>query len=552
MSQPNHALAALEPLARGWRAYVVLTLLLLAAALPGFLALPPLDRDESRFAQATTQMMETGDFVRISFQDQPRNKKPVGIHWMQAASVALTVGPEARAIQAYRIPSLLGALLAVFATFWIGARLADRPTGLLAGGLLAVSLLLSTEAAIAKTDAMLTGLIAVSMAALFALRQGNGRRASFVFWAAFGLSILVKGPVGPMVIGLAITSLVAIERKIAWLKPLASPFPVLLGLVVVLPWMIAIGIETNGAFFRDAIMGDLAPKLAGGHERHASPPGYHLLLLPLIFWPGSLFLGAGAILAWRQRTDPNVLFLLCWLIPGWLAFEAAPTKLFHYTGPVHAALALLCALGVTAGLGQSRVAKASGICAFLLGGLIVAAVLVAVPHDLHGNVVLGAIAAVSVGVFVLAATFLFATGKKDGAIVAALIGGLVFCFLGKGIIVPQSADLDLSRRVNAALIESNLHPRLSPGKPGPLVGSGYAEPSLIFLTRTDSGMTTPAEAAQASAGAGAVVEASRRREFDAMLAKKRLIATKVTSVQGLNYSNGDRVNLEILRISAAN
>jgi 4-amino-4-deoxy-L-arabinose transferase-like glycosyltransferase len=552
MSLPNHALSALEPLARGWRAYVVLTLLLLATALPGFLALPPLDRDESRFAQATTQMMETGDFVRISFQDQPRNKKPVGIHWMQAASVALTVGPEARAIQAYRIPSIIGALLAVFAIFWIGARLADRPTGLLAGGLLAVSLLLSTEAAIAKTDAMLTGLIAVSMAALFAIRQGSGRKASFVFWAAFGLSILVKGPVGPMVVGLAIAALAIIERKIGWLKPLASPLPVLLGLVVVLPWMIAIGIETNGAFFRDAIMGDLAPKLAGGHERHASPPGYHLLLLPLIFWPGSLFLGAGAMMAWQKRADPNVLFLLCWLIPGWLAFEAAPTKLFHYTGPVHAALALLCALGVSAGLGKSRIAKALAISAFLLGGLIVAAVLVAVPHDLNGDVVFGAIAASIVLICVLAAAILFARDKRQQAIVAGLIGGLVFCLLGKGFIVPQSADLDLSRRVNAALIAANLHPRLSPGKPGPLVGSGYAEPSLIFLTRTDSGMTTPAEAARATAGAGAVVEASRRAEFDAMLAKKRLIGTPVTSIEGLNYSNGDRVKLDILRISAAN
>ena len=35
-------------------------------------AMPPLDRDESRFAQATAQMLESGDFVSINFQDQPR------------------------------------------------------------------------------------------------------------------------------------------------------------------------------------------------------------------------------------------------------------------------------------------------------------------------------------------------------------------------------------------------------------------------------------------------------------------------------------------------
>ena len=55
------------------------TLIAFLAGLPGLLALPPLDRDESRFAQATAQMLETRDFVDIQFQDAPRHKKPVGI-----------------------------------------------------------------------------------------------------------------------------------------------------------------------------------------------------------------------------------------------------------------------------------------------------------------------------------------------------------------------------------------------------------------------------------------------------------------------------------------
>ncbi|MFN9042436.1 MAG: hypothetical protein ACK5YO_39470, partial [Planctomyces sp.] len=39
---------------------------LLACALPGFIALQPLDRDESRFVQATTQMCETDLLFRES------------------------------------------------------------------------------------------------------------------------------------------------------------------------------------------------------------------------------------------------------------------------------------------------------------------------------------------------------------------------------------------------------------------------------------------------------------------------------------------------------
>ena len=55
--------------------------------LPGFFNIPPIDRDEARFAQATKQMVESGDFVDIRFQDDVRYKKPVGIYWLQAAVV---------------------------------------------------------------------------------------------------------------------------------------------------------------------------------------------------------------------------------------------------------------------------------------------------------------------------------------------------------------------------------------------------------------------------------------------------------------------------------
>src|ERR1700753_121199 len=42
--------------------------------LPGFFNIPPIDRDEARFAQATKQMVESGDFVDIRFQDDVRYK----------------------------------------------------------------------------------------------------------------------------------------------------------------------------------------------------------------------------------------------------------------------------------------------------------------------------------------------------------------------------------------------------------------------------------------------------------------------------------------------
>ena len=68
--------------------------------LPGFFNIPPIDRDEARFAQATKQMVESGDFVDIRFQDDVRYKKPVGIYWLQAAAVetASALGLPRRAV----------------------------------------------------------------------------------------------------------------------------------------------------------------------------------------------------------------------------------------------------------------------------------------------------------------------------------------------------------------------------------------------------------------------------------------------------------------------
>src|SRR5215204_11192 len=104
------------------RAVALLVLVSLAAFLPGFFQIPPVDRDEARFAQATKQMVESGDFVDIRFQEEVRYKKPVGIYWMQAAvvkaGVALGVPDALHTISLYRIPSLLGAILAVLLTYW--------------------------------------------------------------------------------------------------------------------------------------------------------------------------------------------------------------------------------------------------------------------------------------------------------------------------------------------------------------------------------------------------------------------------------------------------
>ncbi|MEJ2430391.1 MAG: glycosyltransferase family 39 protein [Deltaproteobacteria bacterium] len=197
----------------GLKQYLGLILLCAVLYIPGLTTLPPVDRDEARFAQATRQMVESGDFVRIRFQEKPRHKKPIGIHWLQALAVEVSGSPNQ--IWPYRIPSVLGALVAVILTFVFGKNLFDLQTGLFGAIVTASTLLLVVEAHQATTDAALLAAVVAAQGSLGTLyvrnRQGEtvGWGIPFTFWTAQGIGILLKGPILPLV------SLVTI----CWLLP---------------------------------------------------------------------------------------------------------------------------------------------------------------------------------------------------------------------------------------------------------------------------------------------------------------------------------------------
>ncbi|MBL6431926.1 MAG: hypothetical protein HPM95_15450 [Alphaproteobacteria bacterium] len=151
----------------GRRGLAPLVLLLLALVFfaPGLSQVPPLDRDEPRFAQATKQMVESRDFIDIRFQDMARHKKPVGIYWLQSAVVeASGLGHDAP-IWVYRLVSQLGAVLAVLLSYWCVRAFAAPPVAFRrrAGRRLADR---RVEARLAKTDAMLLASILAAQGAL--------------------------------------------------------------------------------------------------------------------------------------------------------------------------------------------------------------------------------------------------------------------------------------------------------------------------------------------------------------------------------------------------
>src|ERR1700704_2379790 len=144
------------------RAVALLLLVALLCFLPGFFSIPPIDRDEARFAQATKQMVESGDYIDIRFQDEVRYKKPVGIYWLQGGvvKVARALGFEQAltTIWLYRVPSLVGAIGAVLLTYWAALAFVTRRGAILAGLILCSSVLLGVEARLAQNRGVLFAL----------------------------------------------------------------------------------------------------------------------------------------------------------------------------------------------------------------------------------------------------------------------------------------------------------------------------------------------------------------------------------------------------------
>src|SRR5262249_45572712 len=117
-------------------------------------------------------------------------------------------------------------------------------------------------------------------------------------------------------------------------------------LALVLPWTLAIGFASHGAFYEQSLGQDFAAKIMGGKESHGAPPGYYLIETILTFWPATLVLIPAVASAILRRRDPLLRFLLAWSRGLWLLFDLARKKLPHSTLPAYPALALLCGLWV--------------------------------------------------------------------------------------------------------------------------------------------------------------------------------------------------------------
>lgn len=499
-------------------------LVMLAVALPGFFSLPPIDRDEVLFSQASRQMLSSGDWVDIRFGQAPRYKKPVGIYWMQASAAAVTGQPDQ--IWSYRLVSLLGALLAVGFTHATAGLYLGREAAFLAAVALGASLMLGAEAHFAKTDAMVLASVAAGQ---FLLAKGGRDKGlswalAMGFWAILAASTLIKGPIGPMFLGLTLAGQCLLARSFAPLMRLRPLAGLALFGTLAAPWFVAISYVSDGAFWSASLGADMFEKMASAQEKHGAPPGSYLAAIWLTFWPAAMPLAASLAAIWVGRRQEVVQFGLVSLLPTWVIFEVLPTKLVHYTLPTYPALALLLAYAVQSG--AVRRLWPMGLAGLLPLGLLSALVWQA------GQ--LGVLMPVTfwLGVVgVIASLGLILWAARRGAVplaIALAAGGLSL----NATVYPTLAGIDAlwPSRPLAAFAAS--HPLCS------FRVVGYAEPSLVFLTNNAVQFLPQDQILQALTDPGCQVIALPTKEVPAGL-------QALGRVTGLDLGTGRKVDLTV-------
>jgi 4-amino-4-deoxy-L-arabinose transferase-like glycosyltransferase len=514
------------------------------------------DRDEPRFARATVEMVESGNYLVPTFNGALRPDKPILIYWLMSIPV--------RALGVSELSCRMVAPFAAVATglmlYGLSRRRAGPEAARFAFFALTLSPLPMVSGTAATTDALLLACITGAIGA-FLLSWANG----FRFWhaglltAALTAALLTKGPVGLAVPALVMVTLlftlrggqVRIANYLGWLLCAAV---VACGLT--LAWALPANAATDGEFLRRALGHHVVQRSLEPLESHGGKSfGFYFYYIPVVlfaFFPWILYLPRVFVRptgspdgTTESRTVPRLV--LGWSGPVLVLMSLVATKLPHYVLPAWPALALGAASGFAAarraGRAGNRTRAARTGCALFAGiGVLLGLGLIVAPWFVPGPGL--RVPAVTLGVLFLVMTAAALRGYRLGrhdAAAATLVAGMLAVLLAAGfLLLPALERHKLAPRIAERL--NTCAPAL------PVFTCGFGEPSLTFYLGRGP-VTSLSEdqldrwAAEGSRGALVVTLDKWRRRQAALEAGG---TRELGRFEGFNYSNGRWVTLLIL------
>lgn len=532
---------------RPWIEVALLAALTLTINLTGNGRVSLWDRDEPRYAQCTREMQQSGDWIRPTFNGEPRHHKPVLIYWLMMIGTAVGGDNPFGA----RLVSALAGTASVLMIWGLGRRMLGAQIGRLAALVLATAPIMAIESKLATTDATLTCLLVGAQVALWKLNQRDSIRTALTFWALLGLSVLAKGPVGPvMITASAVVSWWWGGPTACWGR-LRWRWGVPLLLAIVLPWYVAISVLTRGEFLRFSIGFQVVNRVAHGMEEHGAFPGYYLVTMLGLFYPWSALMPPALFAAWKYRRErPELGFLLGWIVGPWLVVECVQTKLVHYYLPAIPACALLVAwlLREVAAdavalrrwpLGRVGASLLVGIGLGLPIGLV--ALTFVLPAPMRGPILVTA-AVVVVGTLYAIDRFRHGAAFRAAHVLAATWAVVVL--LTSGWLLPSAEPYRVSRHVAEKLREWSVREAATP------VLASFQEPSVIYhYGRPITTLHDFKDLHTLLDHEDAVISALRPADLRILTTDPRINIERIEEMGGFNVDKGRDETLQVSRIT---
>ncbi|MDI6731152.1 MAG: glycosyltransferase family 39 protein [Candidatus Margulisbacteria bacterium] len=305
---------------------------------------------ETTYGEFIKQIRLTGDWLTMHYNGQIIFDKPPLYFWL-AAITTYIIGFNEFAI---RFWAAFCGVLTVITTYFLGKKFYNERVGFLSGIIVMTAFQFLIQSRIAELDIVLTLCITLALLCFYIGYTEGKTKYYWGFYVATAFATLIKGIIGLALPGFAIFLFLLIKKDLPRLKEMKILPGLLIYLIISAPWYIAEGV-LHGSMFTEFVVGFLfLSRFQSVVSGHPGPWYYYFLALILGFAPWSHFLPYAFIRTWRQgrrsftndlrlTTYDQKLLMLCFIIPIFIIFSLAKTKLPNYVLPLYPFLAIMVA-----------------------------------------------------------------------------------------------------------------------------------------------------------------------------------------------------------------
>ncbi len=320
--------------------------LLVASAGPIFSSLgdhPLYGRSDARYAEASREMLETGDWLVPRLLGKPHLTKPPLVYWLEAASMKC-FGEDEFAV---RLPSALAGTLTLVLIMAVGWQWRSWRVGAMAAGVLALMPLALVVSRLPLTDALLGFFwLGILASGLFAVRWPQQWRWPLLLCAAMTGAWMTKGPLALVPLGVLLVWLAGSGQwrvigrlRLWWTVPVSlAPVGVWAAMVVVQRpgvW---------GQWYQETFARVV------GEGDHPQPMWYFIPVFLVGLFPATAMMELPGLnlswkTAWRNlRSGSDVALWALAVVVPFVFFSLGSGKLATYILPCAPPLALLTAV----------------------------------------------------------------------------------------------------------------------------------------------------------------------------------------------------------------